>query len=123
MRSCQTSAPSTRMSCRMCSSAWTRPTKPSSVGLLKVRSPVSPRFHGRNRYHSFTYKEYGNGARLDNGSLVLSKIGRIGGRWSRPVKGAIKTVTISKEAEGWYVSFSCVDVPSEPLPLTGGRPA
>src|SRR5215468_891059 len=28
-----------------------------------------PRFKGRNRYHSFTYKEYGNGARLDTGSL------------------------------------------------------
>src|SRR5262249_17748269 len=24
-----------------------------------------PRYQGRNRYHSFTYKEYGNGARLD----------------------------------------------------------
>src|SRR5262249_26793797 len=35
-----------------------------------------PRFHGKGRYHSFTYKEYGNGARLDNGYLVLSKIGR-----------------------------------------------
>jgi putative transposase len=39
--------------------------------------PGFPRFHGKDRYHSFTYKEYGNGARLDNGYLVLSKIGRI----------------------------------------------
>jgi putative transposase len=81
--------------------------------------PGFPRFHGRDRYHSFTYKEYGNGARLDNGSLVLSKIGRIAVRWSRPVQGTIKTVTISKEVDGWYVSFSCADVPAEPLPLTG----
>jgi putative transposase len=44
-----------------------------------------PRFHGKDRYHSFTYKEYGNGARLDNGALVLSKIGRIAVRWSRPI--------------------------------------
>jgi putative transposase len=36
-----------------------------------------PRFKGRNRFHSFTFKEYGTGARLDNGVLVLSKIGRI----------------------------------------------
>jgi putative transposase len=36
-----------------------------------------PRFKGHHRYHSFTFKEYGNGARLDNGYLVLSKIGRI----------------------------------------------
>ena len=80
-----------------------------------------PRFHGANRYHSFSYKEYGNGARLDNGSLVLSKIGRIAVRWSRPMVGTIKTVTISKEADGWYVSFSCAEVPIEPLPLTGNE--
>ena len=81
--------------------------------------PGFPRFQGRNRWHSFTYKEYGNGARLDNGSLVLAKIGRIAVRWSRPVEGSIKTVTISKEADGWYVCFSCPEVPTQPLPLTG----
>jgi putative transposase len=81
--------------------------------------PGFPRFQGRDRYHSFTYKEYGNGARLDNGFLVLSKIGRIAVRWSRPIEGAPKTVTVSHEADGWYVCFSCADVPVEPLPLTG----
>jgi putative transposase len=81
--------------------------------------PGFPRFQGRDRYHSFTYKEYGNGARLDNGFLILSRIGRIAVRWSRPVQGTIKTVTISKEADGWYVAFSCAEVPTEPLPLTG----
>jgi putative transposase len=81
--------------------------------------PGFPRFQGQSRYHSFTFKEYGNGARLDNGFLILSKIGRLEVRWSRPVAGTIKTVTISIEADGWYVSFSCVDVPIEPLPLTG----
>jgi putative transposase len=49
----------------------------------------------------------------------LSKIGRIAVRWSRPLQGIIKTVTISHEADGWYVCFSCADVPTEPLPLTG----
>jgi putative transposase len=81
--------------------------------------PGFPRFHGKDRYHSFTYKEYGNGARLDNGSLVLSKLGRIAVRWSRPIHGTIKTVTVSREADGWYVSFSCAEVPTEPLPRTG----
>ena len=81
--------------------------------------PGFPRFQGKNRWHSFTYKEYGNGARLDNGYLVLSKIGRIAVRWSRPIQGTPKTVTISKEADGWYVCFSCADVPVQPLPLTG----
>jgi putative transposase len=87
--------------------------------LSNGEKPGFPRFHGRDRYHSFAYKEYGNGARLDNGCLVLSKIGRIAVRWSRPVEGTIKTVTISKEADGWYVAFSCAEVPTEPLPKTG----
>ena len=63
--------------------------------------PGFPRFQGRERYHSFTYKEYGNGARLENGSLVPSKIGRIAVRWPRPIEGTAQTVTISKEADGW----------------------
>jgi putative transposase len=73
----------------------------------------------RGRYNSFTYKPYDNGATLDNGFLVLSKIGRIAVRWSRPLEGTPKTVTISREADGWYVCFSCADVPTQPLPATG----
>jgi putative transposase len=82
-------------------------------------TPGYPRFHGRNRYTSLTYPQFGNGAALDNGYLVLSKIGRIAVRWSRPLEGSPKTVTISKEADGWYVCFSCADVPVRPLPATG----
>ena len=78
-----------------------------------------PRFHGRSRYNSFTYKEFGNGAKLDNGCLVLSTIGRIAVRWSRPLEGAPKTVTMSREADGWYLCVSCVDVWIEGLPATG----
>jgi putative transposase len=78
-----------------------------------------PRFKGRSRFHSFTFKEHGNGARLDNGFLVLAKIGRIRVHWSRPLEGTPKTVTVSKEADGWYVAISCADVPVHPLPPTG----
>jgi putative transposase len=74
-----------------------------------------PRYQARTRWHSFTYIEYVNGARLDNGFLILSKIGRIAVRWSRPLEGTPKTVTISKEADGWYVCISCADVPVQPL--------
>jgi len=83
------------------------------------QTPGYPRFHGRGRYNSFTYKEFGNGVHLDNGFLVLSKLGRIAVRWSRPVEGTPKTITIAKEADGWYVSFSCADAPMQPLPPTG----
>ncbi len=82
-------------------------------------TPGYPRFKGSIRYTSFTYKQFGNGATLDHGVLVLSKIGRIAVRWSRPLEGTPKTVTISQEADGWYACFSCADVPIKPLPCTG----
>jgi putative transposase len=82
-------------------------------------TPGYPRFQGQDRYHSFTYPQYGNGAVLDGGILSLSKIGRILLRLHRPLEGTPKTATISKEADGWYVSFSCAEVPTHLLPLTG----
>jgi putative transposase len=78
-----------------------------------------PRFKGRSRFHSVTFKEYGNGATLDNGFLVLSKIGRLSIHWSRPLEGTPKTVTVSKEADGWYVAISGATVPTHSLPTTG----
>ena len=78
-----------------------------------------PRFQGTNRYRSFTYKQFGNGATLEDGCLMLSKIGRLALRWSRPLQGTVKTVTITHEADGWYCCFSCADVPTQPLPLSG----
>ena len=50
---------------------------------------------------------------------VLSKVGRIAIRWSRPLEGKVKTVTITQEADGWYCCFSCADVPVQSLPPTG----
>src|SRR5262249_40466362 len=82
-------------------------------------TPGYPRCHSATRYHSLTYKQFGNGAALDNGFLVLSKIGRIAIRWSRPLEGTIKTVTISREADGWYACFSCAEALTHSLPLTG----
>jgi putative transposase len=82
-------------------------------------TPGYPRFKTSTHYASFTYKQFGNGATLDNGFLVLAKIGRIAVRWSRPLEGTPKTVTIRREADGWYACFSCADAPIRPLPLTG----
>jgi len=93
--------------------------------------PGFPRFKGRygNCYHAFTFTEDGNGARLDNGHLVLAKLGHLGVHGSRLVEaiaaiaGTPRTVTISKEAAGWdvsvSVSVSCAAVPAPPRAPTG----
>ncbi len=83
------------------------------------QTPGFPRFPGRNRYHRFTDKQFGNGATLENGFLGLSTIGRLAIRWSRPLDGVPKTVTVSNEADGWYAVISCAEVPVQPLPPTG----
>jgi putative transposase len=88
------------------------------------KTPGYPRFQGQSRYHSFTFPQYGNGAVLDGAvqhgaMLSLSKLGRIRVRIHRPLAGTPKTVTISQEADGWYVSFSCAEVPTEPMSPTG----
>ncbi len=83
--------------------------------------PGYPRFQGKGRYNSFTYPQVGahGGAVLDGRLLSLAKIGRIPIRVHRPIEGMPKTVTISREADGWYACISCAAVPVTPLPLAG----
>jgi putative transposase len=86
--------------------------------------PGYPRFQDQDRYNSFTYPQMGGhgghgGAVLDGGMLSLSKIGRIRLRLHRPLAGTPKTVTIRREADGWYACISCAVVPIAPLPPTG----
>jgi putative transposase len=76
--------------------------------LKEGEKPGYPRFRGWGRYTSFTYPQYGGGAVLDGGVLGLSKIGHIHIRLHRPLQGTPKTVTILREADGWYASISCV---------------
>ena len=64
-----------------------------------------PRFQGRNRYNSFTYPQSGFG--LKDGKLTLSKIGTIKIILHRAIEGKIKTCTIKKDVDQWYVTFSC----------------
>lgn len=71
-----------------------------------------PRFKGRRFYKSFTFKEWGNGARFDGKRLELSKIGRVRIHLHRPIEGQIKTCTIEKRADGWYSLFSAEVSPS-----------
>ena len=82
-------------------------------------TPGYPRFKGRNRWHSFGWKELGNGFKVDGRRLKLSGIGRIAIRWHRPIKGQIKTLRISQRAGKWFASFSCVVDEAQPLEATG----
>ncbi len=80
-------------------------------------TPGYPRFKGRNRYNSFTYPD-GAGWKFDGQSLHLSKIGKAKVKLHRPLEGKIKTVTIKREVDQWYVTFSCEVADAEKLPVS-----
>jgi putative transposase len=82
--------------------------------------PGYPRFQGGRRFASFTYPQYGNGVRLEYtggrcGQLILSKLGTLRVRMHRSIEGIVKTVTIRRDGDAWYVCFSC-EVAAQPLP-------
>ena len=68
-------------------------------------NPGYPRFQGRNRYDSFTYPD-GAGWKFDGQYIHLTKIGKARVKLHRPLTGKIKTVTIRREVDEWYVCFS-----------------
>jgi putative transposase len=82
--------------------------------------PGYPRFKGRGWYDSFTYPQSGfslSDNRKGNQKLRLSKIGKVKVRLHRAIKGNIKTCTIKRELNNWYVCFSC-EIEPEILPKT-----
>ncbi len=75
-----------------------------------------PRFQGRNRYNSFTYPQ--SGFAIEIGKLNLSKIGNVKMILHREIEGKIKTCTIKKDIDQWYVSLSCeIETPIIPVEI------
>ncbi len=72
-----------------------------------------PRFQGRDRYDSFTFPQAGWS--LHNELLTLSKIGTLRVKLHRSMQGKVKTVSVKREGEHWYVCFS-VEVETAQLP-------
>lgn len=64
--------------------------------------PGYPRFRGEHRYDSFTFPQSGFSITHDE-RVCLSKIGSIKMVYHRPVKGKIKTCTMSRSSTGKWV--------------------
>jgi putative transposase len=87
-------------------------------------TPGYPRFKGRDRYRTFTFKDAtnGNGAKLCAGGqrVFLSGLGKVKIQLHRPYEGRIKQVSVTLDGDGhWYAGLVCDDVPAKPLPATG----
>jgi putative transposase len=74
-----------------------------------------PRFKSFARFDSFTFPSYGDGCKLIDSKLRLQGVGLVKVKLHRPVEGAIKTVTVKREAGKWY---ACLGVEYEPGPTT-----
>jgi len=78
------------------------------------QNPGYPRFKGKNRFHSITYPQFGFA--IKDCRLELAKIGSLKIKMHRPIKGNIKTCTITRKPTGkWYASF-VVEYEPQPLP-------
>jgi putative transposase len=84
--------------------------------LRNGEKPGYPRFKGNNQYDSFTYPQAG--FTLIGNVVTLSKIGGLKVRLHRPLHGQVRTCTVKREIDHWYVVFSC-EVEDEPLPSCG----
>jgi putative transposase len=87
-------------------------------------TPGFPRFKGKGRYRTFTFKDAvnRNGVRILAGGkrVKLAGIGNVKVRLHREIQGRIKQASVSLDGDGhWYVAFACDDVPARPLPATG----
>jgi putative transposase len=79
--------------------------------------PGYPRFKSTSRYHSFTYPDKA-GWKLKDKHLALTGIGDVKIKLHREMQGTIKTVTIRRDIDQWYTTFSC-EVPEDaPLPAS-----
>lgn len=80
-------------------------------------TPGFPRFKGKPFFTSFCYPQ--SGFRLEGNKLHLSKIGSCRVWLHRPIEGEVKTCTIKREADGWFVVFTVEENQSRWFPKTG----
>ncbi len=75
--------------------------------------PGYPRFKSRLRYHSLTFKQFGNSFTIqehekkNRGTLQLAKLGQVKMVLHRPIKGTPKTAIVKRSPAGkWFVSIT-----------------
>ncbi|MGW0499142.1 RNA-guided endonuclease InsQ/TnpB family protein [Streptomyces sp. NPDC003007] len=91
------------------------------------RTAGYPRFKGIGHFDTVTFPKDGDGCRWDSTPhdahtrVRLQGVGHIRVHQHRPVQGRVKTISVKREGNRWYVVLSCDHVPAEELPPTGGN--
>ncbi|MEV0591806.1 RNA-guided endonuclease InsQ/TnpB family protein [Nonomuraea cavernae] len=89
------------------------------------RAPGFPRFKGRGWFDTVEWPKDGDGCRWDSQPghpsvtfVRLQGVGHVRVHRHRPVKGRVKTISVKRGGNRWYVILSCDEVPAETLPAT-----
>jgi putative transposase len=86
---------------------------------VKAGQPAGfPRFKSYLRFNSITFPSHGDGCTLKDNRLYVQGLGVLKVKLPRPVGGQIKTVTLKRVGQRWYVVVVC-KVTVVPLPATG----
>ncbi|WP_432073035.1 RNA-guided endonuclease InsQ/TnpB family protein [Streptomyces wuyuanensis] len=89
------------------------------------QTPGYPRFKGVGHFDTVTFPKDGDGCRWDSTPhgaqtrVRLQGVGHVRVHRHRPVQGRVKTVSVKREGNRWYVVLACDEVPAEELPPTG----
>ncbi|MFB7085570.1 RNA-guided endonuclease InsQ/TnpB family protein [Streptomyces sp. NPDC056296] len=85
-----------------------------------------PRFKGVGHFDTVVFPKDGDGCRWDSTPddrptrVRLQGVGHVRVHQHRPVQGRVRTVSVKREGNRWYVVLACDNVPAEELPPTGG---
>ncbi|MEV7003210.1 transposase [Streptomyces sp. NPDC093982] len=88
-------------------------------------TPGYPRFRGVNWFDSVDFPKDGDGCRWDATPhdpvtrVRFQGVGHVKVNQHRRVVGKVKTVSVKREGERWYVILTAEQPPPEPLPATG----
>ena len=71
------------------------------------QEPGFPRFKTADRFNSILFPSHGNGIGLKGNKLRVQHVGTIRVCLHRDVEGTIKTLSLKREADKWFVVLAC----------------
>ncbi|MEV8596199.1 transposase [Streptomyces sp. NPDC052012] len=89
------------------------------------QTPGYPRFKGVGHFDTVVFPRDGDGCRWNSTPdhrqirVRLQGVGHVRVHQHRPVRGGVKTISVKREGNRWYVVLTCDEVPAEELVPTG----
>ena len=77
-----------------------------------------PRFKAADRFNTINYASLGDGCQIKDDKLYIQNAGYIKVKWHRAIIGEVKTLSVVRRNDKWYVMFS-VEIENILLPKTG----